>query len=127
MTAGRRGTQQLLIGRGCSSLTGGFQAVVKFNIRSRISSLNGAHLCLDIFNPVSREDKLVQWNLGLLQIPQEAELALQQEQQALSNLSSTRGTTHSMDVITGIIWRIILHNIIYSRNIETTSGNIGTQ
>ena len=79
---------------------------------------------MDISYPFSGEAVLVEGNLGLLQIPQETQLAFEEEQQAFSDLSSTRRSSDTMDVITRVVRRVKLHDPIHPGDIQTSRCNI---
>ena len=84
-------------------------------------------LRLDIHNLLGGEFKLVQRDLGLLQVAQEAELVRQQEQQGAPASAIARRTTHTMDVLFGIIGRVELNDPVDGGNVEAACGNVRAQ
>lgn len=85
------------------------------------------YLALHIGNLVGGELIFVKGNFGILEVTQKAELAWKQKQQTLALSTSTSCSTDTMNVITGIIWRVKLYNPINCRNIQSTSSNIRAQ
>ena len=68
---------------------------------------------------------LVRLDLGLLKIPEESELVLQEEKQGSSlAVSSTRSTANSVNVIFRVIGRVILHDPINLREVKPTLSDI---
>lgn len=85
------------------------------------------YLSLYIGDPVHREGVLIKRNFCILQIPQKAQLTLQQEQQTLPNFPSPCGTSHPVYVVPWIVWGVVLDDPIDTRDIEPTSSNVGTE
>ena len=85
------------------------------------------HLSLHVCNLVQRESILVERNFCNLQEPQEAQLAWQQEQKTLSALSSSCGTTDSVNVVSRVIRRVELDDPVDLGDIETSCRNVRTQ
>lgn len=101
-------------------LTGLVQKVV---FRQQIFQLQ-----LNIGDFTPREFELVQRYLCLFEVLQEFHFFGTKEQQCMAaNVFTTGRTTDAMDVLLGVIWRVVLHNPINGRNIQTTSGHIRTQ
>lgn len=85
------------------------------------------YLTLDVGNTIGGEGELVQRHLRLLQIPQEPQLALQQEEQTLPSLPSPGRSPHSMDVIARIIRRVELDNPVNFGNVKPTCGYVSAE
>jgi hypothetical protein len=66
-------------GGGSSSFVAASPTICGVTLSSHDDRARVTHLALHIGNSIGWESKLVEWNLGLLQISQESKFALQQE------------------------------------------------
>lgn len=125
MTADMPGIPASLIDTGYNSSPANFPAIsVDVSKTILFCGNRHTHLSLHIFNPIRREHKLVQRHLGLLQIPQEPKLALQQKQQTLSDLSCTRRPSDSMDIIPRVVRWVILYDVVDAGDIEPSRRDV---
>lgn len=83
-----------------------------------------ANLTLHVCYAISREAELVQRNLGIFQIAQKSQLALEQEQQTLPHFTGTRCPTDAVNVIARIVWRIELDYPIHLGDVKPSSGYV---
>lgn len=87
-----------------------------------------SYLKLNIGDLTPREVKFVERNLCLFQISQEAKLLWSQNHQSMTRAAFTaRCSADSVNVLLGIVWRIVLYDPVHRRNIETTRGHIRAQ
>ena len=85
------------------------------------------HLTLHVCDLVGREGVLVEGNLGRLEEPEEAQLGREQEQERLALLAGASRTTDAVDVVTGVIGRVELDDPVDAGNVESSSGDVGTE
>ena len=85
------------------------------------------HLTLHVCDLVGRERILVEGDLGRLEEPEEAQLGREQEQERLALLAGTSRTTDAVDVVTGVIGRVELDDPVDAGNVESSSGDVGTE
>ena len=85
-----------------------------------------AYLRLHVLDAVRGEDELVQRHLGLFEVPQEPELAFEQEEQALADLSCARCTPNAVDVVARVIWWVVLYDVVYAGDINAPRSDVGT-
>lgn len=75
-----------------------------------------------------RELVFIWLDLGLLQVSQEAEFMLQEEQEGPALAFGSAGcAAHSMDVVFGIIGRVVLDDPVDLREVEASLGNVRAQ
>ena len=84
-------------------------------------------MCADVGYLGPRELELVERHLGLLQVAQETEFLGSQYEQRVSVGAGTCCSTHTMNVLLGIIWRIVLDDPVDQRNVETARRHIRAQ
>ena len=82
------------------------------------------YLRLDIGDFVCGEAEFIQRDFGVLEIPEEPELARQQEHETLADLPRTRCPTDSMDVIAWVVRRVVLNNPVHARNIQSSCCDV---
>jgi hypothetical protein len=84
-------------------------------------------LALNVKDLLGRKFKLDKWDLRFLEVAKEANLVRLQEHQTLALAVSTScGTTNTVNVVSGVIRGVELDNPVDGGNIETTGGHIGT-
>jgi hypothetical protein len=85
------------------------------------------HLILNVGNHLRLDLKFVQRHLGSSQELQEPLFARQEEQQALPTLARSGSPSDSVNVIARIIGRVELDDPVDLGDIESTSGDVGTE
>jgi len=83
-------------------------------------------LALNVEDLLRRKLKLDKWDLRFLEVAKEANLVGLQEHQTLALAVSTScGTTNTVNVVSGVVRGVELDDPVDGGNIETTGGHIG--
>lgn len=84
-------------------------------------------LTLDIGDFVDWELVFVQGHLSMFEITEETKFTGQKEEETFTLAATTSRSSHTMDVVTRIIWRVKLHNPIDRGNVQSTSSHVRAQ